>query len=70
MTANMGSLDRALRGIIGLLLIVLPLVTTLGIHATAWGLWLSVILGAIPAVTAIYGVCPVYFLLGVKTCKT
>lgn len=35
MTANMGSLDRALRGIIGLLLIVLPLVTTLGIHAAA-----------------------------------
>ena len=58
-TQNAGTLDRALRAILGLVLIALTLTGTLG----AWG-WI----GVVPLVTAVLGWCPAYTLLGIKTC--
>jgi hypothetical protein len=57
---NMGSVDRALR--LGLGLILLSLAFT-GPH-TAWGY-----LGLIPLLTAVVGSCPLYTMLGFSTCK-
>ena len=69
MTANVGSLDRALRIFIGLLLIALPFIT-------GWGLWESavltygaVIVGLVLVGTAATSFCPLYRLLGIRTCK-
>ncbi|MGA7799499.1 MAG: DUF2892 domain-containing protein [Gammaproteobacteria bacterium] len=59
MGKNVGSIDRALRIIIGLGLISLVFV---GPH-TYWG-WI----GIIPLATALMGWCPLYSLIGVKTC--
>ena len=62
LTKNAGTLDRALRAlraILGLVLIALALTGTIG----AWG-WI----GVIPLVTAALGWCPAYTLLGIKTC--
>lgn len=61
MTKNMGTADRVLRGIVGLVLIALVFVGP----KTAWG-WI----GLIPLVTALIGWCPAYVLFGIKTCKT
>jgi len=64
LTKNAGTLDRALRAlraILGLVLIALALTGTIG----AWG-WI----GVIPLVTAALGWCPAYTLLGIKTCPT
>ena len=64
LTKNAGTLDRALRAlraILGLVLIPLALTGTIG----AWG-WI----GVIPLVTAALGWCPAYTLLGIKTCPT
>lgn len=61
MTRNMGTADRVLRAIVGLVLISLVFVGP----KTAWG-WI----GLIPLVTALIGWCPVYVPLGVKTCKS
>ncbi len=58
---NAGTLDRALRAIVGLVLIALALTGTIG----AWG-WI----GVVPLVTAALGWCPAYTLLGIKTCPT
>ncbi len=60
MKANVGSVDRILRAIVGLVLIGLTMTGTIGI----WG-WVGVILLA----TGIFSFCPTYSLLGIKTCK-
>jgi len=60
MTKNMGSADRTLRAVIGLVLLALVFVGP----QTAWG-WI----GIIPLATAAMGNCPAYSLVGIKTCK-
>jgi O-antigen ligase len=61
LTKNAGTVDRALRAIVGLVLIALALTGTIG----AWG-WI----GVIPLATAALGWCPAYTLLGIKTFPT
>ena len=61
MTRNEGSLDRALRVIVGFVLIGLAFTNTV----SAWGY-----LGAVPLLTGLIGWCPAYTLLGLKTCKS
>jgi len=57
---NAGTIDRALRAIIGLAAISLVYVGP----QTPWG-WL----GLIPLATAVIGWCPLYTVLGMNTCK-
>ena len=60
MTANAGTLDRAVRVVIGLALLSLTVVGP----RTLWGL-----VGLVPLGTGLLGVCPVYSILGISTCK-
>ena len=60
MTQNMGSLDRGIRIVVGLVLIALVFVGP----QTMWG-WI----GIIPLATALIGWCPAYTVLGLKTSK-
>ena len=60
MSKNEGTLDRALRIILGLVLLSLIFIGP----QTMWGL-----VGIIPLVTGLVGVCPVYSVLGIKTCR-
>ena len=59
MTSNVGTVDRALRVIAGLVLLGL----TLGGQIGAWG-WI----GVVPLATAAFGFCPLYTVLGMNTC--
>ncbi len=59
MTRNEGSFDRVLRIVAGLALIGLTLYGMIGM----WG-WI----GVVPLLTGALGWCPVYTLLGIKTC--
>lgn len=61
MKANVGTLDRGLRIVVGLLLIGLTLGGVIGL----WG-WI----GVLPLATGLFRFCPAYTLLGIKTCKT
>lgn len=61
MTHNVGTLDRALRILLGVALLTFALT---GEH-TAW--WLLV--GAIPLGTGLTGTCPVYRALGLSTLR-
>lgn len=61
MNTNVGSIDRALRIILGLALISLVFVGP----KTLCG-WI----GIVPVATALLGWCPAYALFGIKTCKT
>ncbi|WP_319823494.1 DUF2892 domain-containing protein [Thalassovita sp.] len=55
---NEGSIDRAIRIIIGAALIVGALM--------GYGVWMWI--GVVPLVTGLVGFCPAYKLLGLNTC--
>ena len=59
MGKNVGSIDRAARIVVGLILIALVFVGP----QTPWG-WI----GVIPLLTAIIGWCPAYTVFGFRTC--
>jgi hypothetical protein len=63
MQKNVGTVDRALRVIIGLALIAYAI--PLGLPETGWN-WVGWI-GVVPLLTAFVGSCPLYTLLGVRT---
>ena len=59
MKVNVGGIDSILRIVLGLALIGLTLVGSIG----AWG-WV----GVVPLLTAAIGFCPLYTVLGFSTC--
>ncbi len=66
--ANVGSPDRIVRGIVGVVLIALP-------YFTSFGLWSNQLLrlgiplvGLVLLMTAVFSFCPAYRLLGMNTC--
>lgn len=61
MIANVGSLDRALRIVLGIVL--LSLLFLLEGNARWFGL-----LGLVPLATALLGWCPAYSMFGVSSC--
>lgn len=67
MSANVGTIDRALRLVIGAALIVLPLINFMGLGASATATYVMIAIGAILALTAVVGVCPIYRVLGIAT---
>jgi hypothetical protein len=56
---NVGGLDRALRVLVGLALVVATLAGLIGV----WG-WI----GVVPLATGLLRTCPVYSLIGLNTC--
>ncbi len=61
MQVNVGTPDRIIRIVVGLVLIALAATGTVGL----WG-WI----GIVPLLTGIFRFCPAYPLLGINTCKT
>ena len=68
MSRNMGTLDRALRIVIGLMALWLAFFSTTA-FAQGGLFWLAVVVGVIMLLTSVVGNCPLYRLIGVKTCK-
>ncbi|MBL3550829.1 DUF2892 domain-containing protein [Rhodovulum sulfidophilum] len=56
---NVGGIDRALRIIIGALMVIAALV--------GYSNWL--LIGIVPLATGLMSSCPLYSLIGVNTCK-
>lgn len=67
MTVNVGSLDRTLRAILGLILMILPFLGVWAGFQNMYVTYASVIVGIILLVTGLVGMCPIYSLLGLKT---
>jgi uncharacterized membrane protein YfcA len=61
MKRNVGNIDRAIRVIVGLVLIALAATGTVGM----WG-WI----GVVPLLTAVFGYCPGYAIIGTSTNQT
>ena len=69
MLINQGTLDRVLRAVIGIVLIVLPLATSAPVFTSAVLYWGAILVGAVLLITAVTGFCPAYRLLGIRTCR-
>ncbi|MEM1428828.1 MAG: DUF2892 domain-containing protein [Pseudomonadota bacterium] len=67
MTTNMGRLDRGGRLAIAAILLVLAF----GTNVLGAGVlfWLALMVAAIFALTALVGNCPLYSIVGIKTCQ-
>jgi Protein of unknown function (DUF2892) len=61
MKSNVGSIDRILRIVVGLVLVGLAASNIVGI----WG-WI----GLVPLATGLFKFCPLYTILGFNTCGT
>lgn len=60
MKTNVGGIDKVLRISAGVILIALASTSIIGL----WG-WI----GVVPLITGLLNFCPLYSLLGMKTCK-
>jgi len=65
MNANVGTIDRAVRIVIGVLLLAFAI--PIGFSSTEWS-WIGWI-GLVPLLTGIFGYCPAYRLIGLSTCS-
>lgn len=63
MQRNVGGIDKAIRILIGLALLAFALFTSGPYH------WAGLI-GVVPILTAAIGWCPLYTVLGIRTCPT
>lgn len=61
MKRNVGGIDRILRIALGVVLIALAVIGSIG----AWGF-----IGVVPLLTGVLGWCPPYALFGWSTCAT
>ncbi len=60
---NMGSADRAIRAVLGVLLVIAFFAWLSGTWA-----WIALVVGVVMLATAAMGSCPPYSLLGIRTC--
>ncbi len=64
-TNNVGSVDRAIRALVGVVLLALYF---MGYAMGVWG-WVALIAGVVMLGTAALGWCPPYSILGINTCS-
>jgi hypothetical protein len=69
MTANIGTVDRVIRIILGIFLLAAPFVTGWAIFASNAATIIAVLAGAVMLATSSMRFCPLYRIFGVRTCK-
>jgi len=69
MRVNIGSADRAVRLVLGVVLILAAQFSGLVWFAQPWAYWASLLVGAVLVLTAIVRFCPLYTLFGLSTRK-
>ena len=67
MTTNMGKLDRGARVAVALLLLLLALVS--GALGSGVLFYIGIGVAAVFTLTALVGNCPLYSIIGLKTCR-
>ncbi|SMY07543.1 YgaP family membrane protein [Flavimaricola marinus] len=69
MAINVGTLDRAIRIVVGVVLIGAPFLSGLAVFDAGWATVASIIVGLVMLATATMRFCPLYTLFGIQTCK-
>lgn len=68
--ANVGSFDRILRALLGIVLLLLPFIPAIATALSGLGpwIWALPVGGAVLLLTAIFRFCAAYSLLGIRSC--
>ena len=66
--ANIGSVDRVLRAVAGLVLLVGPLLAPASFAALGSWRYAVMAAGLVMLATALFRFCPAYRLMGIRTC--
>lgn len=69
MTPNVGTVDRAARAVLGVALVLLAFVGDVALLASPAMKWGAAVVGVVFVLTAGFRFCPLYRLLGVRTCR-
>lgn len=69
MTSNVGTIDRTLRAALGVALLYLAFASEVQIFASPLFKYGAAIVGIVMLATSTLKMCPIYSILGFKTCK-
>lgn len=69
MTHNVGSTDRALRLVLGVVLLALTWIAPMAVFHGTFAVTLATIVGLVMIGTALFRFCPLYRVLGLNTCS-
>ncbi|MBA5779447.1 DUF2892 domain-containing protein [Stappia sp. F7233] len=67
MTVNMGKADRSIRLVVAAVLLVAAFTSEVASSGALH--WLAIAVAAVFALTALVGNCPLYSLVGIRTCR-
>ncbi|MGC1503421.1 MAG: DUF2892 domain-containing protein [Sulfitobacter sp.] len=70
MKTNVGTLDRGLRFVLGLVLLAAPFFSGLALFDSNVATIVSVVAGIVMIATSAMRFCPLYTLFGIRTCKS
>lgn len=69
MTANVGTIDRLARLVLGILLIAAPFLTKIALFQSTPGTLIAVVVGVVLVATSAMRFCPLYRIFGIRTCQ-
>ncbi len=69
MTKNIGTIDRALRLLLGIILLAAPFVSGMAMFQAGPATIISIVLGLVMIGTSTMKFCPLYRVFGIQTCK-
>lgn len=69
MTVNVGTFDRILRACLGVALLYLAFQSGLPLFAGGLAKYGAALIGVVMLIVALTRVCPIYSLLGIRTCR-
>lgn len=69
MTTNVGALDRILRAMLGIVLLYLAIFSGSSLTDVAVLKYGAAVIGVIMLATSALKICPLYSILGVRTCR-
>lgn len=69
MSPNVGTIDRTLRATLGVVLLILAAFSDLPLFAAPLFQYGAAAIGVVMLATSVFKICPLYSVLGLKTCK-
>lgn len=69
MTVNVGTVDRIIRVLLGVVLLAVAFGGALDAMATPYLQYVAIAIGVVMLATATMRMCPIYRIFGIRTCR-
>ena len=69
MTVNVGTVDRIIRALIGVVLLAVAFGGALDAMTTPYPKYAAIAIGLVMLATATMRMCPIYRIFGIRTCR-